>query len=168
MTCNGFWTPIIKAAFSQESSAALGRSCHHRWPPTRPHSTETVHPLPTLRLRLPRNCCPSIPRRPLCSPRPPVKPVGGDRPQEVMLGPAVSASAPSSLQKQAQPSRRSQALDSSSHWSHAISRALLTASPTQLPASTSSHLLRPPDILEGERSGEQTWISFSFCYLQAA
>lgn len=106
MTCNGFWTPIIKAAFSQESSAALGRSCHHRWPPTRPHSTETVHPLPTLRLRLPRNCCPSIPRRPLCSPRPPVKPVGGDRPQEVMLGPAVSASAPSSLQKQAQPSRR--------------------------------------------------------------
>lgn len=106
MTCNGFWTPIIKAAFSQESSAALGRSCHHRWPPTRPHSTETVHPLPTLRLRLPRNCCPSIPRRPLCSPRPPVKPVGGDRPQEVMLGPAVSASAPSSLQKQAQPSHR--------------------------------------------------------------
>lgn len=93
MTCSGFWTPIIKAAFSQESSAALERSCHHPWPPTQPHSTETVHPLPTLRLRLPRNCCPSIPRRPLCSPRPPVKPVGGDRPQEVMLGPAVSASA---------------------------------------------------------------------------
>lgn len=122
MTSRGFWTPSCHPPWPQPLSTSGRLFILGFWPP--PHSRETVHLLPTPRLCLLRNCCPSIPGRPHCSPRPPLKPVGGDRPQEVIPSPAVSTSAPCSLQKPAQSSQ------TASSWQFSSSLCSLESSPT--------------------------------------